>query len=365
MKTKKAHICYLLIQLILPVCFLIGESLDLKLVLHFPWILFLLLSVICGYLTVCVWKEEPSRLAWLALPLSVMNCLFTVVFLRQTASIPYVLTLLAASVCIFLRCPRGIFGWIMKGISLLVLSLLLLVLPIFLFGASMNYTRTVIEAASPDGRYTARVEESDQGALGGDTLVYLRDESRTVELLIGQLIYERVLYQGDWYEWQDMTLSWQDCVTLRINGLPQHISPEQFEILSSTSDELLLTLPHGTVESYVDTHGGFQGDGIIFAKIRFTMSQISPDQLTFSDGWNPAPIPEELMAALNSGLFRDEKGNSLVPESNMDWYFFRDEHPQATNPYDTSQLNFRFSRNFTAAFYDEDANILYYFVMDT
>ena len=47
------------------------------------------------------------------------------------------------------------------------------------------------------------------------------------------------------------------------------------------------------------------------------------------------------------------------------YYYFLDRHSESKDRYDSSDLNNRFSWNFTLALLDVDKNIIYYYELDT
>ena len=77
---------------------------------------------------------------------------------------------------------------------------------------------------SPGGTYYAEVIDSDQGALGGDTLVEVYDNQKRINLFVlsVQKKPQRV-YWGDWGEFKTMKLEWQSEQVLLINGKPYGI----------------------------------------------------------------------------------------------------------------------------------------------
>ena len=103
-----------------------------------------------------------------------------------------------------------------------VLSLLLLLptlagvllLP-FTFGSN-TVTQTVI---SPEGGYRAEVLDSDQGALGGDTIVRVYDTQKQWDTIVFLVRKKpQVVYWGDWGEFETMKLQWESEQILLING---------------------------------------------------------------------------------------------------------------------------------------------------
>ena len=101
---------------------------------------------------------------------------------------------------------------------------ILIAIPLCLFSGLMLIFRdfgrdTVVRTVpSPDGRHYVPVIDSDQGALGGDTLV----DVHAVPILDFGMFYmaqtpQRVLID-DWGAWNSMEISWLDEDTLVING---------------------------------------------------------------------------------------------------------------------------------------------------
>lgn len=89
---------------------------------------------------------------------------------------------------------------------------------------------TVVRAEySPDNRYIAEVIDSDQGALGGATLVTVRENK---ELRLPTLAIQKkasCLYTGRYGEFEDMILSWQTNDTLRIRDRVYTVSKSAFD----------------------------------------------------------------------------------------------------------------------------------------
>lgn len=75
----------------------------------------------------------------------------------------------------------------------------------------------VKSAVSPQKTYTAEVINNDQGALGGNTLVSVREEKK-IDLLICEFSKVPIcVYMGEWGEFDQMKISWKDEETLLIN----------------------------------------------------------------------------------------------------------------------------------------------------
>jgi len=104
--------------------------------------------------------------------------------------------------------------------SLFVMLLLMHGFLWFTFG-QIGYQKTVTAALSPEGTYRAEVIDSDEGALGGDTLVRIYHVPFHVDLCLVEVQREpRTVYIGQWGEFETMTIDWQSEQTLLINGTP-------------------------------------------------------------------------------------------------------------------------------------------------
>lgn len=76
---------------------------------------------------------------------------------------------------------------------------------------------TVVQTvASPSGKYYAEVIRSDQGALGGDTLVNVCANWEINLLLLKIEKKPQRVYLGDWGEFEDMQIHWKDdgCIVI-------------------------------------------------------------------------------------------------------------------------------------------------------
>ena len=72
---------------------------------------------------------------------------------------------------------------------------------------------------SPGGTYCAQVIDSDQGALGGDTIVEVYEPQKRVNLLLIELRKDpQLVYLGNWGEFENMNLRWESEQVLLING---------------------------------------------------------------------------------------------------------------------------------------------------
>ncbi len=83
------------------------------------------------------------------------------------------------------------------------------------FTSAMHEDTEVYRVASPDGSRYAVLVESDQGALGGSTYVFVQDAPGKFPLCSGHA--ERI-YSGRWGEAEHMQIVWKNNEVLIING---------------------------------------------------------------------------------------------------------------------------------------------------
>lgn len=347
------YVLFFLLQLLLPVCFVLGALIDRTFVLVSEPVILLLLTTFTVFLTGKLYRGKDSRWAMAAPLFSLVNGIFVLFFIDWWGSL---LAAVAAVVCgwvIFFKAPDRITRTLYQILYVLLTICFALLLPIFLFATAMGQTTVVRELDSPGGRYCAQLIDVDAGATGGDTLVKLRDNDKTLPIGIGSFLREYTVYSGEWGEFQDMELSWQDEDTLLINGSPYEVDTVALSGSRNALDALGISVSHARILQYSDTHGGFHGDGT-------TLLVLSGDAcIPDSRFWHDLPMTKNVRDALESF------GPEGMPEIKNGQWFFLDRHSKTTDPTDSSMLFGRGSWNFTLAVYDSDAEVLYYLKVDT
>ena len=141
------------------------------------------------------------------------------------------------------------------------------------------------------------------------------------------------------------------------------------------SNAIECDISDGKITVFEDTHGGFHGDGWLYANIVFENADFRED---IANRWNPLPLTENLNIVCYGGIdkqgnrrsphIKDDEGNSRLTEINDGYYYFKDRFNENMNDrYDDSRLfNIdRYSMNYTFAIYDNVTNTLYVFEFDT
>lgn len=157
-------------------------------------------------------------------PLSLINSVFCVFACPQIVVIASLL--LSTGCCCYLTAKHG--KPLGLKISALVLSALM-VLPIGFFSfmllifGNIGQNTVVQTVESPSGKYYAQVIDSDQGALGGDTLVEVHQDWELNALLFQISKEPQTVYFGEWGEFQNIQVYWQDDHCLVINSVEYEI----------------------------------------------------------------------------------------------------------------------------------------------
>ncbi len=142
-----------------------------------------------------------------------------------------------------------------------------------------------------------------------------------------------------------------------------------------------LDLPRYEVYGYVDTHGGFFGDGDTVVTLKFSekADEKLREQMETLSYWNPMPISDNLHAFLYGGNVDGRDSNQTTWVSQVDWpeitqgyWYLQDESSEVTGDGDEpgeahndSNLFKRSSFNVTVVVYDTETRTLYYYELDT
>lgn len=136
---------------------------------------------------------------------------------------------LIVSMLICLICSLIVSTKFLKFMAIKILGILLsvlLVFPLSFISLFSGFGKTTVRKTvpAPNGRYYAEVMESDQGALGGDTIVNVH-KGRKLNLLV--LSFEKrpeTIYVGHWLEYTNMSITWKDNTCLIINSTEYPVS---------------------------------------------------------------------------------------------------------------------------------------------
>ena len=140
------------------------------------------------------------------------------------------------------------------------------------------------------------------------------------------------------------------------------------------SEKIGRDISDGEITVFEDSHGGFHGDGSLYAEVSFYDSSFYNQ---VSREWKSLPLGEDLRIACYGGTdknenscaphIRDVEGNARIPQIKDGYYYFIDNYTaeHVTDRFDESEFLYRSSVNYTLAIYDSDTKILYVFEYDT
>ncbi len=208
-----------------PLCYFAGGLLGFAFTMYNPLAAFMSFTLIAFSLTAAAFALKINVSKWsvtasvIILPLWLFTCFC---FILDSLEIAAALMLVncSAAIATFIKHAKPKIAKILSGI---VSALLLVVLAFVVLIASVfkDFGRnTVVESiASPDNKYTAQVIDNDQGALGGNTYVVVKNNRNRLKLFFGEFRQEPItVYKGSWGEYRGKEIKWKDEQTLVFGG---------------------------------------------------------------------------------------------------------------------------------------------------
>jgi len=162
----------------------------------------------------------------LLLPMSALNAICYLSHSHTKLTAIFALIGCACSIAVFSKFAGPIALKIISGV-LSGLLLLLLLLQLLFISILVDFSSNTVEKSisSPQNTYTAEVIDDDQGALGGNTLVNVKYNSKTIDLFIGKFLKPPVrVYTGKWGEFTNMQIRWGNEHLLVIDGKEYYIN---------------------------------------------------------------------------------------------------------------------------------------------
>lgn len=182
-----------------------------------------MIAIVAAYTIALSFKAEKNSFSKVFAVVAPISLITSVFFLLNVMS-PWIVIIMAVCVgcCIYLTWI-SVKPKVLKVISLLLVALL--ILPIGFLGfialvfGGIGKNTVIQSVPSPSGKYYAELIDSDQGALGGDTLVDVH-HSKQINALLFQIEKEpQRVYRGEWGEFEDMEIYWKDDHCLVINSV--------------------------------------------------------------------------------------------------------------------------------------------------
>ena len=114
--------------------------------------------------------------------------------------------------------PRTLWKFFATGFTVLVCGFFLIDMFFSVVFLGITCNTVVRTVPSPQNTHVAEVIDSNQGALGGDTLVEVRKNVSANVLFFTVKSHPVRVYEGEWGEFETMEIVWEDEYTLSVNG---------------------------------------------------------------------------------------------------------------------------------------------------
>ncbi len=152
-------------------------------------------------------------------PLSLVNALSYVGHMESPALALSMLIYVGCCVALAVQCYRPC----VSAVIAIVIAVLMIPLDVFglmIGGVLVDFgeNTVVTSAVSPDGRYVAEVIDSDQGALGGNTIVEVRENAGFEAFFFSVRKRAERVYRGEWGEYKNMEIYWRNNYQLVVNS---------------------------------------------------------------------------------------------------------------------------------------------------
>lgn len=230
MKTKATGwiVAFFALQVWFPLLCLVTGFTDYHLVLHHGVVTALAVTAPAVVITVILCLGKDWFLTTVASILLAFSPILAVVggfvFFIKSEDVIAGLVMFLNALGAFLLVGRLLQPLAFKAVAL-VISLLVAV-PIGFFSflllmfSGLEPARTTIEEIpSPEGTYRASIIDSDQGALGGDTLVVVSKNEGAADLYFFAFeTASQTVYVGEWLEYERMHVYWKNDEVLVIHG---------------------------------------------------------------------------------------------------------------------------------------------------
>lgn len=223
-RPNRAVVSMLLCQLLWPGLMLFSYLSKWEFYFHSEILYLLLICTLTGWLHHALIIDNQTPAKWLCLllfPITILVCALEVLFFRRILPIPLTVLNCYWAGSVFTRFLPDRWYKILGTLvcTLLIMGYGLICFLSLTFG-QIGRQSIVQEVTSPDGQKIAQLIDDDQGALGGNTLIYVRYQD-TLSLGFGAIRPDSLrVHHGPWGQFQDLTLSWRDDNTLLVNDTP-------------------------------------------------------------------------------------------------------------------------------------------------
>jgi len=170
----------LILHLVYPVCQYVGKVLGYEFLLYSDWGFALFLTVPT---VIMAFAAVPGRLAKMLAAAMVLDGIFLL-----GPGVVLTVCVYVWFLCCIILCFRAAVSW-KKMVPVILILTIIAVLPILEGRLAMDIGMYSSQYGfdSPGGRYTVHTESYSYGIMGGIAEIYVRDNSKALNLLIGKL----------------------------------------------------------------------------------------------------------------------------------------------------------------------------------
>ncbi len=183
-------------------------------------------TVLCIISKISVKNKIDKILFALLTPFSLINAAFYF-FMSTNITVWIAISMIVCMICCVYITAKHLNHLTIKITSLVTSALMFLPIVFFgflaLFFGNIGQNTVVKSIESPNGAYYAEVIDSNQGALGGDTLVDVY-KNKTINTVIFKIKKKpQRVYYGEWGEFEDIEIYWKNENCLIINSVEYKI----------------------------------------------------------------------------------------------------------------------------------------------
>lgn len=158
---------------------------------------------------------QDAKWAAYLLPISVLTSFMCIFRCREPFVIGCTLVATGCLVVLTLRYKKHV----LLSLSATLILLLFPLCGLFSLPDGLSANTVVQTIPSPDGSYYAKIIDSDQGAMGGNTFVDVYSEAEINVLLFRLEKKPQRVYTGYWGEYKNLCVTWKDNGCLVINSV--------------------------------------------------------------------------------------------------------------------------------------------------
>ena len=229
MKLKKTNLilnaCFLFLTAAPVVFCVMGSWFDYEVTLRYP-ALYAWMTAVCGLLAAWVssaeseGKQDSVMQIHIVMPIVSMLYVIIMLFLArwECVILPTLICPVCAAYLFHLNGRRGLLRMAFKVISFLVSPLFVIFVLMLILLSDFGKTTVVRRIESPDEQHQALLVDVDQGALGGNTDVFVEHKQDVLDFGFFLLQKKTLIYRTGWGAFEDMELVWKDEETILING---------------------------------------------------------------------------------------------------------------------------------------------------